>query len=104
MFDEDEDEFDIPEVVEIPIDGILDLHAFKPEEVKDLVRDYLDECRNLGILEVRIIHGKGKGVLRNIVYSVLSDVPYVRKHRPDTDAGNWGATLVFLNSESASGR
>jgi DNA-nicking Smr family endonuclease len=94
---EDDDEFDIPEIVEIPIDGILDLHAFNPAEVKDLVRDYLEECRDLDILEVRIIHGKGKGVLRNIVHSVLADISYVRKHRPDTDAGNWGATLVFLD-------
>ena len=96
MFEEN-DEFDIPEIVEIPIDGILDLHAFNPAEVKDLVRDYLEECRDLDILEVRIIHGKGKGVLRNIVHSVLADISYVRKHRPDTDSGNWGATLVFLD-------
>ncbi len=96
MFEND-DEFDFPEIVEIPIDGILDLHAFNPSEVKDLVRDYLEECRDLDILEVRIIHGKGKGVLRNIVHSVLADISYVRKHRPDTDAGNWGATLVFLD-------
>ena len=96
MFEND-DEFDIPEIVEIPIDGILDLHAFNPAEVKDLVRDYLEECRDRDILEVRIIHGKGKGVLRNIVHSVLADISYVRKHRPDTDAGNWGATLVFLD-------
>lgn len=91
------DEFVFPEIVEVPIDGILDLHAFNPAEVKDLVREYLEECRNSDILEVRIIHGKGKGVLRNIVHSVLSDIPYVRKHRPDTDAGNWGATLVFID-------
>lgn len=94
---DDNDEFVFPEIVEIPIDGILDLHAFNPAEVKDLVREYLEECRNSDILEVRIIHGKGKGVLRNTVHSVLSDIPYVRKHRPDTDTGNWGATLVCLD-------
>ncbi|MFH1966004.1 MAG: Smr/MutS family protein [Acidobacteriota bacterium] len=94
---DDNDEFVFPEIVEIPIDGILDLHAFNPAEVKDLVREYLEECRNSDILEVRIIHGKGRGVLRNIVHSVLSDIPYVRKHRPDIDTGNWGATLVFLD-------
>lgn len=96
-----EDEFDFPEIVEIPIDGVLDLHAFNPAEVKDLVRDYLEECRNRDILEVRIIHGKGKGVLRNILSSVLSDITYVRKHRPDTDSGNWGATVVFLEKDQS---
>jgi len=92
-------EFDIPEIVEIPIDGILDLHSFNPREVRDLVPDYLEECRKKGILEVRIIHGKGKGVLKNIVNSILSDISWVRKHKPDTDAGNWGATIAYLDSE-----
>ncbi len=96
-----EDDFDIPEIVEIPIDGVLDLHAFNPAEVKDLVRDYLEECRTRDILEVRIIHGKGKGVLKNIVSSVLSDIAYVRKFRPDTDSGNWGATVVFLEKDQS---
>ena len=92
-------EFDIPEIVEIPIDGILDLHSFNPREVRDLVPDYLEECRKKGILEVRIIHGKGKGALKNIVNSILSDISWVRKHKPDTDAGNWGATIAYLDSE-----
>ena len=96
---EEKNEFDIPDMVEIPIDGILDLHSFQPSEVRDLVPDYLEECRKKGILEVRIIHGKGIGVLKNIVNSILSDIPWVRRHRPDTDAGNWGATIAFLEPE-----
>ncbi len=96
---EEKNEFDIPDMVEIPIDGILDLHSFQPSEVRDLVPDYLEECRKKGILEVRIIHGKGIGVLKNIVNSILSDIPWVKRHRPDTDSGNWGATIAFLEPE-----
>ena len=63
--------------VEYPIDGTLDLHIFRPEEVKDLVPDYLDECRRRGILNVQIIHGRGTGVLRRIVHSILAGLPEV---------------------------
>ena len=62
---------------EFPIDGTLDLHIFRPEDVRDLVPDYLDECRSRGILKVNIIHGKGTGVLRSIVHSILSGLPEV---------------------------
>ena len=63
--------------VEFPIDGTLDLHTFRPEDVKDLVPDYIDECRRRGILKVKIIHGKGTGVLKRIVHSVLAELPHV---------------------------
>ena len=96
---DDSEEFEFPEIVEIPIDGVLDLHSFNPREVRDLVPDYMEECRKKGILEVRIIHGKGKGVLKNIVSSILADIPWVRRHKPDTDAGNWGATIACLDPE-----
>jgi len=67
------------EPVEIPIDGILDLHTFHPKEVKELVPDYLKACREKGIYSVRIIHGKGTGTLRKIVQSILSRLPEVEK-------------------------
>jgi dsDNA-specific endonuclease/ATPase MutS2 len=94
----DEDEFDPERVVELPIDGVLDLHTFQPREVKDLVSDYLDECRRRGILEVRIVHGKGIGELRRIVHAVLErrdDV--VHFALAPADRGGWGATLVTLS-------
>jgi len=65
---------------EFPIDGTLDLHTFRPEDVKDLVPDYLDECRNRGILRVKIIHGKGTGVLQRIVHSILAGLPDVAEY------------------------
>lgn len=87
------------EPVEIPIDGVLDLHAFRPKEVKDLVLDYLDACLERGIVQVRIIHGKGTGQLRERVHSILrkhsSVVGFTLDH---PQYGGWGATLVQLRA------
>jgi dsDNA-specific endonuclease/ATPase MutS2 len=85
------------EFVKFPIDGVLDLHTFQPGDVKDLVPEYLEECRKRGILQVRIIHGKGVGTIRNIVQSVLEKLPYVESFRTaEEGAGGWGATIVTL--------
>ncbi len=83
--------------VEIPIDGALDLHTFSPKEVKDLVPEYLAECRRRGIYLVRIIHGKGTGTLKAIVQNILRKDPSVESFEDaDPMAGGWGATLVRL--------
>jgi dsDNA-specific endonuclease/ATPase MutS2 len=83
--------------VEFPIDGTLDLHTFQPKEVKELVRNYLAECRGKGILQVRVIHGKGTGTLRETVHAVLSRMPEVDSFKlADEQAGGWGATIVYL--------
>lgn len=98
------DEPEIPESIELPIDGVLDLHVFRPGEVKDLVPDYLEECRKRGILDVRIIHGKGTGVLQRKVHFILSRLPEVRSFRlAGEDAGGWGATLVRLKPTEKNG-
>ncbi len=83
--------------IKLPINGILDLHTFKPSEVKDLLIDYLEECRKRDILQVRIIHGKGIGTLRHIVRSTLKKLPYVETlQNAEEDAGGWGAVIVKL--------
>ena len=94
------EEMEPTEPVVLPIDGTLDLHSFRPAEVKDLVPDYLQECRKLGILQVRIIHGKGTGTLRRTVHAVLGRLDYVTSFRiAGEDGGSWGATLVDLQAE-----
>ena len=87
------------EPVEIPIDGVLDLHLFQPGEVKDLVPHYLSLCKGKGILQVRIIHGKGSGAMRNTVHSILKRLPEVVSFSlAEGDAGGWGATVVILRA------
>jgi DNA-nicking Smr family endonuclease len=85
------------EPVDLPIDGVLDLHTFHPRDVKELLPDYLAACRDKGIYEIRIIHGKGKGFLRETVHAQLKKLSSVESYRlAGGDAGGWGATLVKL--------
>ncbi len=86
--------------VEFPIDGILDLHSFNPRDVKELVPEYIRECRRRGIYEIRIIHGKGIGNLRRTVHALLERSEAVASYRLDSQsASSWGATLVSLKKE-----
>ena len=83
--------------IEYPIDGTLDLHTFRPREVKELMRDYLTACHEKGINSVRIVHGKGTGALRECVHAHLRKNSLVEDFRlGDESSGGWGATLVRL--------
>ena len=85
------------EPIQLPIDGVLDLHTFNPRQVKDLILDYLDACLERGILKVRIIHGKGTGAMRQTVHSIVAGHPAVVSYTLDhPEFGGWGATLVQL--------
>lgn len=94
---------DEPPPVELPIDGTLDLHTFRPGEIKSLLPDYLAACRERGILQVRVIHGKGTGALRATVRAILGRNPEVASFATATEeAGGWGATIVRLQPPSGS--
>ena len=82
--------------VEIPIDGVLDLHTFAPKDVPSVVDEYLWACMQKGIFDVRIIHGKGKGVLRRTVHSRLERHPDVVQYHLDDGPSGWGVTVVRL--------
>jgi len=83
--------------VDMPIDGVLDLHTFQPSDVRDLVPEYLEACVQKEIYRVRIIHGKGTGTLLRTVRIVLKKLPLVESIEPaGEDEGGWGATIVRL--------
>ena len=84
--------------VEHPITDELDLHTFRPDEIGSLLPEYFRECRLRGIREVRVIHGKGTGTLREGVHRLLDRLPEVIRYRPgDESSGGWGATRVELH-------
>lgn len=84
------------EATELPVDGVLDLHTFRPAEVKEVVLAYIEACQEKGIRDLRIIHGKGMGVLRQQVHSLLDRHEAVQSYSLATDSGSWGATVVRL--------
>ena len=83
--------------IELPIDGTLDLHAFHPRDVKELIPDYIVECQSRGILQIRVVHGKGTGQLRRTVHAILDRHPDVESYRlGGPGGGEWGATIAIL--------
>jgi DNA-nicking Smr family endonuclease len=83
--------------IELPIDGVLDLHTFRPKEIGDLIPDYLEECCERGILQVRVVHGKGIGNLKRGVHAILSRLPNVISFsEAGAHFGGSGATIVNL--------
>ena len=88
------------EPVSIPITDVFDLHTIQPRDVKLVVEEYLNEARRLGFRNVRIIHGKGRGVQREIVRSMLERTSFVIDWTDaPPEAGGLGATIVRLRKE-----
>lgn len=87
---------EIMDEIYLPIDGVLDLHTFSPKDATSVVDEYLRACIEKHIYDVRIIHGKGKGVLRRTVHALLERHPDVLDFRIDSGTSSWGATIVRL--------
>jgi DNA-nicking Smr family endonuclease len=84
-------------VIRIPIEDSIDLHTFLPQDIPSLLEEYLHECQKNGFREIRIIHGKGKGVQLRRVHAFLQKSPRVESFGlAPLEAGAWGATLVRL--------
>jgi len=87
--------------VVLPLEDSIDLHPFQPRDIPSVIEEYLQQCIDAGILEARLIHGKGKGVQRDIVRSLLEKHPAVASfHDAPAEAGSWGATVVTLGKKT----
>jgi len=94
------DEYFPDDPVEIPIEPEIDLHTFHPGEVKEVVEEYIFQCHQRKFPEVRIVHGKGRQVLRKIVNSVLEKSPLIKSYgAASSRSGGHGATIVCLHVE-----
>ena len=91
---------DLPDEVSLPIEDVIDLHAFAPRDVTDVVASYLEAAHEAGFRQVRIIHGRGIGVQREAVRALLARHPWVSQFGDaPPERGGWGATLVVLKDE-----
>lgn len=89
--------------VKIPLTDELDLHTFRPAEIADLLETYFMECRQRGLLRVRVIHGKGTGTLRATVHARLHASTQVLGFASGNEtSGGWGATWVTLKPADSS--
>ena len=87
------------EPVRLPITDVFDLHAVPPRDAKEVVEEYLIEAHRLGFKALRIIHGRGIGVQREMVREILARTPFVESFSDaPAEAGGWGATLVTLRN------
>ncbi len=104
---ESHDLSEIPEAqspVVVPIDGVLDRHTFSPKDLPALLDDYIEACLEASIFDLRIIHGKGRGVLRDRLRGLLRKHPLVERFaQAPLEAGGWGATLVRLKPQKDQG-
>jgi len=96
--EEPADDMDIPDEVRMPITEQLDLHSFRPRDLPELLPEYFAECRKIGLLAVRVVHGKGTGALREGVHRLLEKMPEVASWTwpASQPSGGWGATWVYL--------
>jgi dsDNA-specific endonuclease/ATPase MutS2 len=96
-----EPESPFTEPIVLPLADSIDLHAFAPKDIPSVVEEYLEQCCQAGLQEVRIIHGRGLGVQRNIVRNILQRHSQVLSFRDaPVEAGGWGATVVELKKQS----
>ena len=83
--------------VRVPVEDSIDLHSFSPRDIPSVVESYLEAACEAGFQEVRLIHGRGKGVQKEVVRRVLSQHPRVKEYREaPPEQGGWGATIVWL--------
>ena len=87
------------EPIRIPITDVFDLHSVPPRDVEAVVEEYLLEAHRLGLRALRIIHGRGIGVHREMVRAILARTDFVADFRDaPAEAGGWGATIVSLHT------
>lgn len=94
--DKEENNF-FKEPVKLPLEDCIDLHTFSPKDIPEILASYLEECYEAGLKEVRIIHGKGIGVQREIVRKTLSRSSLIDNfYQAPPEAGGWGATIATI--------
>ncbi len=91
----DDSAFDEPII--LPLEDSIDLHAFSPKDIPSVVEEYLEQCHQAGFHEVRLIHGRGKGIQRQVVRTLLEKYPRILSFKDaPPESGGWGATIVQL--------